>query len=688
LRLSRVFSPIVSFVVLASLALAALPAAAAPAPAPAAQEARFFAETNYGIANDAVWGYFSHRGGVRTFGFPVSRLFVLDGFSVQVFQRGILQLTPDGAVRPLNMLDPDLMPYTQVNFSAFPGADDALKAQTPQPGDPDYGTKIVQFVHDTAPDSWNGLPVNFAQTFFSTVSCQDAFGDQPCQDNLLPLLNLELWGAPISAPAYDPANHDFVYQRFQRGIMHFDKGKGVTQGILLADYFKSILTNQNLPPDLGQAAQGSKYFAQYDPQAPNGIARPDALPNSNLTNAFQPMTAADLANGSPPSGTTPPPAGGGTASTPPPSGNIPPAAAGSINAAGVYQAASPEYGMVVQVFGAGDPGQQLDLVKNAGFSWIKLQMSWKAMEPQPQQYDWTEADRIVKAATDRDIKIIARLSDVPDWAIGYRAKQDGETDSPPDNYQDYFDFVHAFAGHFKKKDARVDAIEIWNEPNIHREWGMRPPSPQEYTNLLKGSYAAAKDASADVTVLAGSFTPTGTSDATAMPDDDFLRGMYAAGAAPYFDVLSAHAPGYKAPPEMDPGQVSQDPNFGGCAGCTNHRFFSFRHIEDLHAIMTQNGDTTKQVWVTEFGWTSDAIHPDYSWFKVSEQDKADYLVRAYQYAHQNWSPWIGVMTAWTLSAPYWTQDNEQYWWALDNPDGSPRPAYTALQQGRASGALP
>ena len=32
-----------------------------------------------------------------------------------------------------------------------------------------------------------------------------------------------------------------------------------------------------------------------------------------------------------------------------------------------------------------------------------------------------------------------------------------------------------------------------------------------------------------------------------------------------------------------------------------------------------------------------------------------------------------------ISDPVWTQANEQYWWAITNPDGSPRPAYNALK---------
>ena len=85
---------------------------------------------------------------------------------------------------------------------------------------------------------------------------------------------------------------------------------------------------------------------------------------------------------SPPSTTPPPPSTGGGQPT-----NIPPAAAGSLNANGVYVAANPEYGMTAQLFGVGNTDQQLDLIKNAGFNWVALQMPWKVMEPQPGYFD-------------------------------------------------------------------------------------------------------------------------------------------------------------------------------------------------------------------------------------------------------------------------------------------------------------
>jgi hypothetical protein len=41
------------------------------------RDGRFFAQTGYRIDNDHIWNYFQARGGVDTFGYPVSRTFLL-----------------------------------------------------------------------------------------------------------------------------------------------------------------------------------------------------------------------------------------------------------------------------------------------------------------------------------------------------------------------------------------------------------------------------------------------------------------------------------------------------------------------------------------------------------------------------------------------------------------------------------
>ena len=57
----------------------------------------------------------------------------------------------------------------------------------------------------------------------------------------MPLINLEIWGLPTSKPVRDERNHNFVYQRLQRGILHYDATTGTTQGILLGDAWKLAL---------------------------------------------------------------------------------------------------------------------------------------------------------------------------------------------------------------------------------------------------------------------------------------------------------------------------------------------------------------------------------------------------------------------------------------------------------------
>jgi len=245
---------------------------------------RYFPQTGYRIDNDTIWDYFQRRGGVNTFGYPTSRTFPFQGFTVQFFQRRIVQLGPDGQARLLNLLDPGIMPYTSFNFSTFPGVDSGLVATAPDPTDQ---PAVLAWVQQHAPDVVAGAPVHFDATFASTVSAQTAFpngGDA----SLLPGLDLELWGIPTSQPMMDANNHNFISLRWQRGIMLFDASCTCTQGVLLADYLKAILTGQNLPADLAQEAASSPFLDQYDLAAPHWVHNPSLLPNTDFTNAFTP----------------------------------------------------------------------------------------------------------------------------------------------------------------------------------------------------------------------------------------------------------------------------------------------------------------------------------------------------------------------------------------------------------------
>ncbi len=313
--------------------------------------------------------------------------------------------------------------------------------------------------------------------------------------------------------------------------------------------------------------------------------------------------------------------------------------------------------------------RDLLLVKDMGFRWVKQMFSWRDIETDRGRYDWSRADHIVRKAIEyQDLHLLIRLDFQPEWA---RA---GCTDQgPPDNPQDFVDYVTAVATRYR---GLVAAYQIWNEPNLAREWCDQAPDPAAYAAMLKGAYAAIKAADPTAYVISAGLTPTGTQPPEAYPDDVYLERLYAAmggDSEGYFDLLGVHAAGFAAPPETSPEEADASDAFGG------ERFFTFRRVEDLRAIMVRNGDDDTRVAILEMGWTSDEVHPAYSWHAVSEATKADYLVRAYRYAKDNWSPWITVMSTIYLCNSDWSKDNEQYWWCVNNPDGTPRPAFEALK---------
>ena len=333
--------------------------------------------------------------------------------------------------------------------------------------------------------------------------------------------------------------------------------------------------------------------------------------------------------------------------------------------------ASPEYGIQAFLYWNWEAADRaLLLIQDMGFKWVKQAVAWRDVEGMEKgQYDWVRTDRMVKAVRRSKLNLILRIDHQPFWtqAPGSEPLEN----APPVDLQDFGDFCHALAEHYAGK---VPAYQVWNEPNLAREWGGQPPDPAQYVELLKVCYIGIKTADPAALVISAGMSPTGSGPPEAMPDDQFVEKMYQAGAAPYFDLLGVHAAGFKEPPEISPDEAA--------ARYNGNRFFCFRHAEDIRKIMERYGDGDKQVAILEFGWTTDLVNPDYAWHAVSQEQQADYLVRAYQYARAHWSPWIGPMIALSMANPASTPEDEQYWWAINYPDYAEmrvRPAYDALR---------
>jgi hypothetical protein len=172
------------------------------------------------------------------------------------------------------------------------------------------------------------------------------------------------------------------------------------------------------------------------------------------------------------------------------------------------------------------------------------------------------------------------------------------------------------------------AYEIWNEPNLKYEWEGNP-NPTEYVNLLRAAAEAIRKADPQAVIVSGAPSPGGDYD-----DLKFLDGLYANGAKGLMDAVGSHPYGGPWPHDHPTG-----------IDAAGNGWPYFRKPEAQRAIMEKYGDMQTQIWATEFSWLAgvpDCDFGEHTKWQVTPQQQADYLVAAFQYAHQHW-PWMGPM---------------------------------------------
>jgi hypothetical protein len=304
----------------------------------------------------------------------------------------------------------------------------------------------------------------------------------------------------------------------------------------------------------------------------------------------------------------------------------------------------------------------LEMVREMGASWIVEYFPWGYSERKPGRFTWDHADMVIDHAEAQGLTIIARLGWVPDWA---RPEDTFDTYLAEEDFGEFGDYVYAFVRRFR---GRVRHIIIWNEPNLSLEWGYRPVDPEGYVELLRIAYARAKEADPEVQVLAGALAPTLAPADSEWGMDDllFLQRMYDAGAAPHFDVLAAHAYGWKFPPD----EVATADGI------------NFARTELLREVMVRNGDGHKPIIVTEGGWND---HP--RWTKaVRPSERITYTLRAYEKALEEWE-WCPAVCLWAFRYPWPTHTYQDYF-TFVSADFVPKTIYLEVQQYATSSAEP
>lgn len=295
----------------------------------------------------------------------------------------------------------------------------------------------------------------------------------------------------------------------------------------------------------------------------------------------------------------------------------------------------------------------LQLVRQMGAPWIVEFFPWAYYQAEDGGIAWQHPDLVVNHAAAQGLTVIARIGTTPGWA---RPPDTPLNYLDADSYEAFAAFTAAFVARYQGK---VPYIIIGNEPNLSYEWGYRVTTPQDYVDLLKVVYPAVKAAYPDVTVLAGALAPTlePAGSPWGMNDLRYLEGMYAAGAADYFDGLAVHTYGFTFPPEAEPGE-----------GVLN-----FRRVELLRQVMVAHGDTDTPMYITETGWND---HP--RWTRaVRPGQRIQYTLDALRYAEANW-PYVKVVAIWAFRYPAPTRSYMDYF-TLVTPEFVTKPVYEAIR---------
>ncbi|MBI3914390.1 MAG: cellulase family glycosylhydrolase [Chloroflexi bacterium] len=314
--------------------------------------------------------------------------------------------------------------------------------------------------------------------------------------------------------------------------------------------------------------------------------------------------------------------------------------------------------------------RSLQMIRDAGFHWIRQEFPWEDIEKpgKGQFYDvkyskptWDKYDRIVELAQEYGLEIVARLDHPPAWSRREgRARGDF---APPDNFDDYGDFVAAVVARYQGK---IHFYQIWNEPNIYPEWGEQDVDANEYVRLLKIGYTRAKAADPRAVIISAGLAQTVAEDGRNLNDRLFLQQMYDAGARGYFDILAVQDYGLFS----GPGDRRLD----------EEDRINFSRPIQLREIMVKNGDAGTPIWAMEIGWNVlPAEFADAPYGRVNESRQARYAWLAYDRAENEW-PWMGGMMYWFFRRVDDREKNQPfYYFRMVEPDFRALPVYAAMQ---------
>ena len=344
-----------------------------------------------------------------------------------------------------------------------------------------------------------------------------------------------------------------------------------------------------------------------------------------------------------------------------------------------------QFGYGIQIHGnatVGDPAATMQAVRDQlGLGWVKMQVQWWLVEPDPTGDQWFFYDAVIEQAHLHGLRLMVSIVGAPAWT-----RAAGGENGPPDDYNEYARFLGEM---IDRHPGRIDAIEVWNEQNLDREWtSANGISPEDYVRFLQVAHDAIKAKDPNIIVISGALSPTGTGDWVRWADDfEYLDRALAAGMLNYADCVGAHHNGYNIAPDVtfDAAGSTAEASTASFRGPFDnpHHSWSLKTTLDTYAQKVQAIDPNKKLCVTEFGWASSEGYPEIPpGFEFARdntlQEQADYIVQAFQQMNDSGNIWLAFLFNFDFgnkgSGP--TDDPVPY--SIIDTAGIPRPAFGAL----------
>lgn len=284
-----------------------------------------------------------------------------------------------------------------------------------------------------------------------------------------------------------------------------------------------------------------------------------------------------------------------------------------------------------------------DLMTETGMTWVKWQV------PYFEGTDLVIARDRINWSHEAGFKVLLSITGEKDaLAVG------------GDEYlNDYAEFLGGVAG------IGADAIEVWNEMNIDREWPTGQIDPRRYAIMLEKAYNAIKDANPDTMVITGALAPTGAEGAFGLAsvwnDDRYYQGMANAGVANFADCIGAHYNEGILPPTSQGGDPRGEYPTRYLPLMLNRIAFPFRGL-DIPMCMTEMG------YLSPEGYGP--LPDNFSWAaNTSVEEQAQWIAQAIEISSNFESMPVEIIIIWNIDFDNYEND-PQAGYALIRPDGT------------------